>query len=353
MVDFLRFIASLMIIWCHTSIIRPSANNPMPDGRLFHFTSSAIFVEFFLLLMGFFTYKHFQNKNLESNSIDNKIKDSFLYTFKKFKEYLPYTISAIILVYIVIGLNTNFQSTQSVLDFIKTFPMEMLFISSQTSGTKLGPIWYLSATFIVLPLFCFISQWKNKNLLPLFGVPLALVFYSQIMGFSGSGFYALVRVFVGLVTGALIYRASLILSKIRLTNLSKILLSILEPLLFVISIIVLYPNDIHLMDDRVNIVLEMLLFVTCLTLLMSGQTISSKIKVKSFSFLGKLSLPLYLYHYVVVEFIWRFIGDYSISTKIILLYAVTFIISIFSYCAVELAKIRLQSPRDKFIKNKN
>ncbi len=85
-IELARFFGAIMIMIQHIGIM--GFDNHVPGCRLY--------VEFFLIITGYYTVKHFDRKNY-----DNPIKESIIYTIKKFIPLLPYTIVTTILMYIL------------------------------------------------------------------------------------------------------------------------------------------------------------------------------------------------------------------------------------------------------------
>lgn len=85
-VDLARFICSLIIMTFHLNVLW---------GWNYPFQGGGIFVEFFLIITGYYTAKHFDNKKY-----NNPMKESIIYTLNKFIPFLPYTIITTILMYL-------------------------------------------------------------------------------------------------------------------------------------------------------------------------------------------------------------------------------------------------------------
>lgn len=76
-VDLAKFFASLIVMMQHASLVlsvRP-------------YNDCWIYVEFFLIITGFYTAKHFDNRKF-----DNRMKESIAYTLRKFIPFYPYTL---------------------------------------------------------------------------------------------------------------------------------------------------------------------------------------------------------------------------------------------------------------------
>ncbi len=144
-----RFVAILIIMGHH--LYRTGAEN-------YHFAMGWVFVEFFFILTGYFTAKHLC-KSKENNTIK--------YTFTKFKKIIGLTCIAILceyaLEFFMLYYDIGVYDLKIIREFFKDLPFELLLIGSSYTAPKLVPVWYLSALFIVFPLFCLLFQIKHKE----------------------------------------------------------------------------------------------------------------------------------------------------------------------------------------------
>ena len=86
-VDLWKFIAAVMIMIHHLYYLAPAF-----EGKDFPGYFSWIYVEFFFILTGYFTYRHFARQD----SRENIVRSSLSYTWRKFKPFLPSTALRII-----------------------------------------------------------------------------------------------------------------------------------------------------------------------------------------------------------------------------------------------------------------
>lgn len=344
MVDLLRFIASLFIIYYHTGYIRFDDNS-----TIYHFTGAFIFVELFFIIMGYFTIRHFDNTKYFMLDIDNKFKNSFKYTLQKFQSFIPYVISAILIFYLVQFFSIDFRDTTSLIYFFEKLPSELLLLGSQFDG-RLGLVWYISASFIIFPIFCVICQTKNRSALLSISILLCIVYFTNFDNTGYIGISSIIRAFFGLLLGVITYFFSKQIATLKFKKIWRVFLSIIEFLSFIISVALLYPSDRSLItNNKPYYCLILLLFIITLSLLLSMQTIQSKIHSKLFEFLGKISLQLYLYHLIIVEFIYLYANDLPVNIKLLITYIGSFVVAVSAYSIVELAKIKLPPPKKIFL----
>lgn len=117
MIDLWRFIAAIAILLHHAGElgIHKSISG---NGYLF--------VEFFFMLSGYYTYRHLRNKT--GGESGNPIGDSFWYIIKKFGAYLPYTIPAILIQYILESIHAYEGGIKFFIGSFETMPIEMVFL---------------------------------------------------------------------------------------------------------------------------------------------------------------------------------------------------------------------------------
>lgn len=116
------------------------------------FISGWVFVEFFLFITGYYTAKHFDGKN-----DNNSIKSSIIYTYNKFIRFIPYTITVIVSYYVVSGIINIIYNNWSIKNFLfsfsENFIFDILLLTNLYYLPNVDTIWFLSAMFIVFPIF--------------------------------------------------------------------------------------------------------------------------------------------------------------------------------------------------------
>ncbi len=155
LIEFWRVIAMLLIVRHHTYYVGIDWKYP--------FRLSWIYVEFFYILTGYFTFAHFQ-KRQESGSANEIAETSLVYTLRKFIRFAPYFVPAILAEYALEAIPNLAKGPFAVLEGLATLPTELLLLSSSYGRAHLGPIWFLSAMFLVFPLFCFLIRILPKYL---------------------------------------------------------------------------------------------------------------------------------------------------------------------------------------------
>lgn len=174
----IKFLAAIAIIYFHV----------FPEG---HWSHLWLLVEIFFFITGYFTFKHFRKKENRGKTAEQKSKNAISYTAKKFLPLIPFVLVAIAIKYTALILRNDGTSLPSIL---KILPLDILLLNSQTSELN-WPLWYLSATLIVFPLFCYMCQTKQKHTLYIILFTSVIAYYFNF--FNGATDYlgCLIRAF--------------------------------------------------------------------------------------------------------------------------------------------------------------
>ncbi len=168
-VDLYRFIAALMIMFCHLDLV---------GARQF---PTYMFVDFFFILSGYFTVAHFAKLGAKT-APNERGRTALRYTGKKFLQFLPHLLIAIPLVYLARGATFAYHGDwQTFFLSFKDMFAELLLSPTtffESGGRLLGPIWYLSALLIVMPAFSYICQSPYRRPVGLLGLIYAFFFYT-------------------------------------------------------------------------------------------------------------------------------------------------------------------------------
>ena len=263
------------------------------------FRSAYIFVEAFFILTGFLTANHF--RKFRQKNIDSIAKNALQYTYKKFRAFIPFMIVGILLGFIATFFVKSYN-LQSIISEICKIPYQLFFgsIFLGREQLHLGPLWYLSALFIVYPFFCMIVQAnKHRNLRLLLCIPIALIFSLTGEEYIQS-FPAIYRAFSCLVIGLIVFEVSSYLQRKKITTQKKIFLQFLESILFFfVMYVVLQHGDMIAWQPYVRFCM-ILAFSILYILVFSRQTFSSALKIPYVAKISKITLPLFLIHGGVV-----------------------------------------------------
>lgn len=311
-IELMRFLASLMIMCDHMGIIGlKELNRP--------FRGTWIYVEFFLILSGFFTANHFAKPTAHTDIVENSVK----YTVNKYSRFIPHTFCAVSIVYIF----SNFQlildkNLNQLLFEFGDMPYEILMLSAaNTNGTKLFPLWFLSAIFLMTPFICIICQLSNKYKTIFLSFYPAVFYYLYRAHSIGAHEYPnqLVRVFCGMSLGVLLFHVSRYISSYSLSNIEKLYLTALTVFCYFLLFYMGW-NSI----TPVSAYLTCFVVIVCLTF--CNNTYLPLCSNKIFIYLGKLSMPMFIWHRVVADFLSQFFYGTTMGL-IISYYVFTIIIS--------------------------
>lgn len=208
-----------------------------------------VWVDFYFILTGTFTYKHFRSRQ---NSV-NPGSEALSYTFQKFKRFFGYTVIAVLFQYAID--NGSYLCAGDIRTFIRSFiyaPYEMIYLSSSgICSAHVAPIWYLSAMLIVLPMMIYLMQ-KAPEFWKIF------VFVFPILYFGYKGVNTerawpndMVRALACMALGTLVYLCAEYLAIYTVENkIRKIILTGIEAgsALFAIYVSALNKEYINIME---------------------------------------------------------------------------------------------------------
>ena len=304
------------------------------------FTGTWVYVEFFLILSGFLTAKHFQNKMEDSNTISSYISNGVNYTIKKYCKFLPYVFAAVLIEYavrfgkyIIIGDFIGFFSK------IQEMPFEMLLLSAAgTNGTLTFPLWFLSATFLVSPFICVISQIKNGQVKGIISFYPAVFYYLNRINSIGNHDYPnqIIRALCGMLLGVFVFVITDDIAKRSIRKVTRIIFTIC----LVSSIcILLFINFRGICFTSTYL----LCFICIIMLSFCEKTYMRSCTHPFIMYLGKLSMPMFIWHWPVAHLLVLLIPKDQIAVRIVAFYFVTLLISILSMNMVNTVTKRIKA----------
>ena len=337
-IDLWKFIAAVMIMIHHLYYLAPAF-----EGRDYPGYFAWIYVEFFFILTGYFTYRHFA----KSDRQDNIVRSSLSYTWRKFKPFLPYTTIAITLQYLLSApysalLQGNYRRF---LYSFADFPLEVMLLGeAHGSDQRLVPIWFLSAMLIVFPFVCLLAQLKNRYLILLISGIYPLFYYGRAILGNRVWPDDLLRALAGLLLGVFLCVLCDMMREKRLIPQSKTatkLLTAAEIICMALSFLFIIRADKSLW--RVII----LLFAVGLSIMLSGRSLTAKLQNPVIAYLGKLSLPMFIWQWVVATLVIRLNQLIPLPTAVsaALYFACTLLVSAVSYQIVVSLQKREKSKR--------
>lgn len=287
MIELWRFLFMLLIMGRHLYHLGMKGDYP--------FRGAWIYVEFFFILTGGFTFKHFEKMRMQGKCPADYVHESIGYTLHKFKGFVGYAVIAVFSEYFIAGysLLKSGQFSEFILSF-RNMPFEMMFLSSSgIVNPKVAPIWYLSAMLLVMPLFCFVVQ-KYRSFFVSIGCWLFPVLYYGRVGVTSLRDWPhdMLRAFACMSLGAFAYLLSLEIQKINWNRRKRLLLTVIE--FGSLLMTVFFTSRNWKVNEQM-----LLLFVIGSVSLFSGCSYTALLTGKIFDFLGKITLPMFLLHWTV------------------------------------------------------
>lgn len=320
MVDLCRFIAAVLIMFCHFDLV---------NGRTF---PTYMFVDFFFILSGYFTVQHFAKQKAESDP-EKRGRISLIYTAKKFLPFLPHLLLALPIAYTAsnfhylkvgdwLGFVTGFRDM-----FAELFLLPIQFFDNPTR--QIGPLWYLSALLIVMPLFSYICQSKYRRAIGFAGLIMAYVYFSLQVSISAfDPISALLICSSCMFLGMLVFDIAAEFRKKKFGTVSRVLFTIVEVVCLV------YVCAAGLLSFT-PVKMQVIVYMIMLVIMLSGVSYTSKIKAPFFSWLGKISMPLFLWHYVVGRILSHFSVGNSPRRLSVYFVVISIIVAIVMYYFAE------------------
>ena len=347
-VEVLRFVFAICIVGVHLYGI----------SNLDYFKYGHYGVEFFFLLSGFLMAQSIE-KHL-SNMQEDIGKSTYTLVLKKIKKIFPYVVLVTIVAICAYALKyRQYQVWDIEMDLINLIPY-LFFTNMAGLGAPtpmyVGVMWYLSALFlsmlILAPIYIKYNSYAKYVLFPLLG------FF--ILGFlirTGNTYtfttedpwgihLGMLRALGEMALGASCYTVAMHIKKqYDLTFIGKILILAIELLCFVLILIFINGKTFY---DSPSVVL--FLFLILLILVFSGICWNIP-DVWVVSFLGIISLPLYLTHIVVIYSILLWNGTDWIYGKEWITLTMIFLLTIMLYLIAEYVLPKMSIIKQLFIKS--
>ena len=318
--DLLRFIFSLLIMAHHIYQIG-FANAP--------FHAALICVEFFFMISGFFLAQHYESSH-NPFVTETCAKEALKYTFKKYKSLMYYILPCILLEYSlrIVSCVISEGGFSGAGKILLNLPLEATMFAQLTETRYLPPIWYVSAMLAVMPLICFLYLRFRKAFVYIisWSVPVFIFIARGGVWPSTTGLDALMRAYCYISIGCFLYFVAMYFKKKDIKASLRLLLTGIEALCLILAIALMAKNR----ENQYNLIV--LLFSIEIVIMMSGCSYSINLQGKFFSYLGKISLPIYTVHWSIGTFIWIVYSKLnsagyhiSLSVRVLLYYSLTII----------------------------
>lgn len=294
-----KFLFAIVIAFFHCSQFYQDIKNPF-------FPGGYIAVEFFFIVSGFYLAKKLIKEKYDTKNI---VGETIKYIFKKILKLFPYILIAYIFSIIIrLYYNPNLKTNELINSIWNLFLLREFGLRSTII---LPQLWYLTSMFIsIFTLYPIVKKYKEKfiafisPLIVLFG--LGYLSYNWVgldhayqiwSGFTRTG---IIRGFIELNLGMILYLIHLKLSKVEYTKIGKLALTFLGEGLLVSVLIVINYIDAPKYYDYI-----MLFFISIAVIIISSEkTLEYNIlSGKFFYYLEKLSMPIFINHVFVINLI--------------------------------------------------
>lgn len=327
-ISFWKFCFCVMIIFFHGRIFAGEGETAiLPRG--------SIGVEFFFIVSGFLLAKSTFKRNSQEigETHEHLGKETFGFIIKKYLFFLPYVLFAGILTLSLQNIFKHISLTQNITSLWDMFIFRMTGIKGNVVA---GPAWYLSAMLLsMMILYPMLRKYKHNfvylvaPLVVLFGFGWLSHTYSNLRDpelWTGLVYKGLIRGFVELTLGCILYLVCQKLKQVHFTKLGKILITIIE----ISGFLVTFAISQFVSSTKFDFIVVVALAISIL-LAFTEETLEFNLcNNKLFFWLEKFSLPLYLCNTVARDFI-----DYSgwftsmsYYPKLAIYLVITFVLSI-------------------------
>lgn len=316
MIEIWRFVSAIMILFCHLYYVGVEGDYP--------FSATWIFVEFFFILTGFLTARHFwvrlkkinaQSASGEPEALCNASqKLSFkqlwrefgLFMHSKVVHFLPLTTLAILIQYVLEYAYRRNEPGFSAGKFWGELPMDLIYISDFFEEPKDVPLWYISAILWTFPIIFLILWIPRRNLRMVISLIIPIGFYLYAGVENHRHFpWDYLRSLSGMLIGIFVFDVVVIIRKYcsnkeiytKQSKLSMVLLSALEFLTLLIPIVTV---GLSIQNQAGNLVC----FAIGVVLIGSNLTVTQNLSGQVLDYLGRLSIHIFIWQWVVGTAVW-------------------------------------------------
>ena len=337
-IDFLRLIFALLVVFFHFN----------SNYKLGFFPNGYIGVEYFFVVSGFLMASHVAKRGLCYKDLGTIADETWHFALNKTKSFYSYYISVVLLQviirYILVRHTSIAELGYRFLQAIPTFTLTFMGLDKAEGSLYVGNTWYLSAMliaiFLLYPLLLRQYKFSVEIIFPV--ISLFLLGYqfatnksiANWEGWSGIAYFGVFRALAEMTLGASLYQLSaswLVKTKLVLSErpIVKTFLTLFKVFCYLVVVVFAYGSVLG-EPFQAGFNLHALLFCS-LGILLSFSNVGYCIPdSKATRYLGKISLPIFIYHGFIRWTLWDYIG-HSISMK---LFSIIIIISIVASIAL-------------------
>ena len=345
-VEVLRFFFAICIVGVHLSTL----------AGWEHFQYGHYGVEFFFIISGL----------LMAQSIERKLdlmrsepgKSTFEMVFRKAKRLYPYVIIATVLYVLLYTVEYRGGNLYALLQDLVNLVPYMFFANMTGIGSETAMymriLWWVAAMFIAMmvlaPLYIRFNDYSKHVLFPLLGLfVLGVLILST--GTITQSFedpwgirLGVLRAIGEMALGAVCYNAAMFLKeRYTLTSLGRVAVLSVEVICFVL--ICAYVEGSYMYDSSSSVLFLMMI----LTVLVYSDLTWNLKSGRFVSFLGNISLPMYLTHIVVIMSLGQWMGYGWVYEHIPAVFILILVLTVTAYAFVEYALPRLSPVKKLFV----
>lgn len=303
-VDFWKFLFSIVIVLFHGRIL----GGDYEAGNFVLFPHGNIAVEFFFVVSGFLmAYSEFAKRNRMKEV--GTISASCKFIVKKYKGLLLPVFASWILTFCTMQIVDGYSKKEVIKNLGSGIFEGLLLNNTGLVGYKcMTHIWYISAMLIAMIfLYPFLYKYKDKFLKYIAPV-IGLIFLGYICATYGSlgdthewigiTYRSNIRAVGEIALGCFIFCLWRKVATIHFTRIGSLILSIIEITGYICSIGFMQVGS----DSPIDFTI-VFIFAICILITFSGKSSIDNIFFawKGWKYFGKLSLYIYLNHWVVKE----------------------------------------------------
>lgn len=340
-VDFWRFVFAVIVVILHSmNVLRPLEPTFTP------FQGGAIAVEFFLLLSGFFMMKSLESKKLQSIEVkENSGHLALKFTWRKIKAYFPYVIPSVLITYGVYAIVKDWSFAETLKQFSYSIYEMLLLPMTGIRATFFNlPLWYLACFIIVLPVIAYLILRFRDFYIHIFAFIGSAMMYGYIITtykkievwnqWLGWTYVGVLRVIAGLCLGCICYLAYKKLKEINFTKFGLWIITCLHIGCFIAAIIRMYFSK----TSRLDILVVMLLMIAVIMMFTQKSYLSKLLNHKVLGALGKISLPLYTSHWLMIQIVLKYFPNAGYIQRLIIYISFSMVLALLLYLFVEAIK---------------
>ena len=323
-IDLLRFVFAVIILIHHYNAL----------FKLGIFEHGYIGVEFFFVVSGFLMARHAVRSTVDSGDLNGIADETWRYLTQRVRGFYAYYLLAaflqVIVRYVIVTYIGKTRLMFGFLQSIPTFSLTFMGLNSSQTGLYVGNTWYLSsmliAIFLLYPLLLRRRKFAAAVVFPAVALFVLGYLYAENSSvavwenWSGLAYYGVLRAVGEMALGASLFRLSCYLTEKRPrllyadNRLAGIAVTFFKAFCFAVVIAFASGSILGKPFER-SFNLHALLWCA-LGILLSFSDVGYSIPDSRVTrYLGKLSLPLFLFHGFIRWTVWEYIG-HPISVKL-------------------------------------